>query len=149
MIKNIVGWMLNKKNEGEALEKISISDECLSLLEKLKPPFESTDQYLNRLIKIQEKYNQQEGKEFVNMVFNDTFLSCTKEYLDHYQSNKKKEHIVESTKTQVKQSITDLFNANEDTILALLMLIDESISLLFQTDFSKILSQYYEKYQDE
>jgi biotin-(acetyl-CoA carboxylase) ligase len=138
----MMGCNMNKKVDGESFDNTSISSECLSLLEKLKPPFENTDEYLNRLIHIQEKYNQQKGKEFINMVFQDTFLSCTKKYLENYQSNKKKEHMVESTKSQIKQSIKELFDSNDDTILTLLMLVDESVSLLFQTDFYKILSQY-------
>ena len=133
---------MNKKDDVESFNNIPISSECLSLLEKLKPPFESTDEYLNRLIHIQEKYNQQKGKEFIDMVFQETFLSCTKKYLENYQSNKKKEQIVESTKSQIKQSIKELFDSNDDTILTLLMLVDESVSLLFQTDFYKVISQY-------
>jgi len=133
---------MNKKVDGESFGNNPISSECLLLLEKLKPPFESTDEYLNRLIHIQETYNQQKGKEFIDTVFQDTFLSCTKKYLENYQSNKKKEHMVESTKAQIKQSIKELFDSNDDTILTLLMLVDESVSLLFQTDFYKILSQY-------
>ncbi len=138
----IMGCNMNKKVDGESFDNTPISSECLLLLEKLKPPFESTDEYLNRLIHIQEKYNQQKGKEFINKVFQDTFLSCTKKYLENYQSNKKKEHMVESTKSQIKQSIKELFDSNDDTILSLLMLVDESVSLLFQTDFYKVLSQY-------
>ncbi len=136
-----MGCIVNKKGDGESNDDVPISSECLSLLEKLKPPFESTDEYLNRLIHIQETYNQQKGKEFIDMVFQDTFLSCTKKYLEDYQSNKKKEHLVASTKTQIQQSIKELFQSNDDTILTLLMLVDESVSLLFQTDFYKILSQ--------
>jgi hypothetical protein len=133
---------MNRKSEVNSYENYPISSECILLLEKLKPPFESTDEYLNRLIHIQEKYNRQKGKEFIDMVFQDTFLSCTKKYLENYQSNKKKEHNVESTKTQIKHTIKEMFDTNDDTILTLLMLIDESVSLLFQTDFYKILSQY-------
>ena len=136
-----MGCTMHKKNEVNSYDNNPISLESLSLLEKLKPPFESTDEYLNRLIHIQETYNQQKGKEFIDNVFQDTFLSCTKKYLETYQSNKKKEQIVETTRAQIKQTIKDLFASNDDTILTLLMLVDESVSLLFQTDFSKMLNQ--------
>jgi hypothetical protein len=116
----------------------------MKLINQNKTPFETPDEYINRIMSLHQKYDQLKGKEFINMIFHDKFLMCTQDYFQKCNSKSKKEKIVESNRQQIKNSIQEIFESNDDIILMLLLLIDEGVSLLFQTDYYNILSNYEE-----
>jgi len=93
---------------------------------------------------LHHKYNQVKGKEFINMIFHEKFLMCTQDYFQKYNSKTKKGKNVDTNRQQIKKIIQEVFNSNDDIILMLLILIDEGVSLLFQTDYFDILSNYKE-----
>jgi hypothetical protein len=140
-----LGCTLNKKKvKKSSKEGITISDNCMTLINQNKPPFETPDEYINRLMSLHHKHNQLIGKEFINMIFHDKFLMCTQNYFKKCNSKSKKEKIVESNRQRIKNKIQEIFNSNDDIILLLLILIDEGVSLLFQTDYYDMLSNYKE-----
>ena len=118
-----------------------LSKDMQVLLEKTKLPFETTDEFISRLLKLQHNYNSKRGKELIGTIFNNIFLQCSGDYLIQYETNAKKEKMKESMRIQIRKSIYELFNESDDNILTLLLLIDETITLLLQTDFSETLAQ--------
>lgn len=123
------------KLDKHPIDNITISKDCLGTIESIKPPFETTDEFVNRLMDIQMKYHQQKGKEFVNMVFQEKFLMCTQDFLQGQDTKSKKGKAIDETRQKIKQSLQDIFQDTKDPILPLILLLDEGVTLLFQTDF--------------
>ncbi|OYT27827.1 hypothetical protein B6U98_06015 [Thermoplasmatales archaeon ex4572_165] len=130
-----------KKSDKSVMNENSISTEMKTLIERSKSPFESTDEYINKIIKLHNNYNSQKGKEFIESIFQEKFLKYSSDYLIKYDSKGKNEKIKNKTKEQIKLSVHEMLNENDDNILTLLLLIDESFSLLFQTEFYDALSK--------
>ena len=130
-----------KKSDKNVMNENSISTEMKTLIEESKSPFESTDEYINKIIKLHNNYNSQKGKEFIESIFQEKFLKYSSDYLIKYDSKGKNEKIKNKTKEQIKLSVHEMLNENDDNILTLLLLIDESFSLLFQTEFYDSLSE--------
>ena len=116
----------------------------MALIKQFKPPFETPDEYINRLMTHHHKHLELKGREFINMVFHDKFLICTQDYFQKCNAKSKKGKIVDTNRERIKNTIQEVFNSNDDTILMLLLLIDEGVSLLFQTDFYDLLSNFKE-----
>ena len=139
-----------RKLDADPINDISLSSDSLDLIEKYKPPFENTDEYINRLINLQNEYIKQKGNDFIDLTFHKRFLHCSHEYLQKYYSSNKKKKVKDDTREKIKNSISELFKSDEDNILLLLLLIDESITLLFQTDFFNAISNFNEtKFESE
>jgi hypothetical protein len=124
-----------------------VSKDIQMLLEKTKLPFETTDEFINRLIRLQHSYYSKRGKELIGTIFNDVFLQCSGDYFIQYETHVKKEKIKESMRKQIRNSIYDLFKESDDNILTLLLLIDETITLLLQTDFGEVLAKEKQQMQ--
>ncbi|MHA2431186.1 MAG: hypothetical protein ACXACC_09195 [Promethearchaeota archaeon] len=93
---------------------------------------------------LHHKYDQIKGKEFINMIFHEKFLICTQDYFQKCNAKSKKEKIIDTNRQRIKNTIQEVFDTNDDIILLLLLLIDEGVSLLFQTDYYDLLSNYKE-----
>jgi len=126
------------------MDNVTISKNCLGTIQSLKPPFQTTDEFVNNLIDIQIKYHQKKGKEFINMVFKEKFLMCSQDYLQEHDSKSKKGKQIVETRQKIKQSIQDIFHDTKDPILPLLLLVDEGVTLLFQTEFFQKMESYEE-----
>jgi len=141
LIKNLVGAKKIKKDAYSTNDnKVSISEQSEVLLEKAKLPFETTDDFINRLLQLKNNFYSQRGRDFINTIFNDIFLQCSGEYLKSYDANAKKGKEKEKIQACIKKSIYDLFENSDDNILTLLLIIEESITLLLQTDFFELVS---------
>ena len=124
------------------MDNVNISKDCLGTIESLKPPFQTTDEFVNKLINIQMKYHQKKGREFINMVFQEKFLMCSQDYLQESDVKSKKGKHIGEIRKRLKLSIQDIFQDEKDPIIPLLLLIDEGVTLLFQTDFYQRMTDY-------
>ena len=119
---------------------IVITDDIKKLIEQSKSPFESTNDYITKLVNLNKTYQSQKGNEFITKIFQDQFIICSNEYLEQYDVHGKKEKIKNSLKEQIKQNIVNLLKDNDEHVLTLLLMIDECFTLLFQTDFNQLIS---------
>ena len=133
--------MATKKDKNKGND-IVITDDIKKLIEQSKSPFESTNDYITKLVNLNKTYQSQKGNEFITKIFQDQFLSCSNEYLEQYDAHGKKEKLKNSLKEQIKQNMVNLLKENDEHVLTLLLMIDECFTLLFQTDFNQLLSGY-------
>ena len=67
--------MATKKDKNKEND-IVITDDIKKLIEQSKSPFESTDDYITKLVNLNKTYQSQKGNEFITKIFQDQFRAC-------------------------------------------------------------------------